>query len=169
MQLNIQDGTKDLIASNNKNIKNDQTRNQKWQIMGPCNLIITQERGKVVKVKQNFITIIISGSWNRVKIRQRSSSSLTVVYVLLNVAVSVLATWWPPAPIRVARKLQPGRKAHTRSLTTPSEWERDTDKERGRESCLCPFLDIVDNHNNRDKFQSALACVIARGDVCLSK
>lgn len=36
-------------------------------------------------------------------------------------------------------------------------------------SCLCPFLDIVDNLNNRDKFQSALLCVIARGYVCLSK
>lgn len=42
-----------------------------------------------------------------------------------------------------------------------------TDKER--ESCFCPFLDIVDNHNNTDKFQSTLLCSIARRHVCLSK
>lgn len=88
---------------------------------------------------------------------------MTLVYVLLNVVVSVLATWWPPAPIRVSRKHSP----------IPHHWVgercRQRRAHRERESCFCPFLDIVDNHNNRDTFQSTFLCVIAWGYVCLSK
>ena len=91
--------------------------------------------------------------------------------------------FWPPdghlPPLEWPEQNSRRAEKALHSLTTPSEWKREADKEsvrgregererereRERESRLCPFLDIVDNHNNRDKFHSALPCVIARG-VC---
>lgn len=87
--------------------------------------------------------------------------------------------FWPPdghlPPLEWPENSRQAENHTLHSLTTPSLTGGDTQTKRaleggrGRESCFCPFLDIVDNLNNRDKFQSTLLCVIARGYVCLSK
>lgn len=131
----------------------------------------TGNKRQVIKANTySLITNNISWSRNKVKIQPTGTwfhDCGTVHSVWkLNEVVSVLATWWPPAPIRVARKQQTGNKCSF----SPLVWERQREGEgEKRKLSLGPFLDIVDNHNNRDKFHRTLHCLLACSRVCLSE
>lgn len=137
------------------------TRHTVWN-KWPANLH-TQQRENSKKQCSFFAVVVVFWKPWTSAIHQREAKCslefLPGIHALLPVAVSVLATWWPPAPIWMVRSAQAKERILSTSLSAG-------DKER--DSRRCPSLDIVDSHNNRDNFQSTLACVIVRRHVCWS-